>query len=514
MATLTAPYFPVIYVRGYAMTPGEIADAVSSPYMGFNVGSTRLRQAWDRQVQRHIFESPLVRLMKDCGYRDIYADGAEIVGPVPARSVVIYRYYDSADRDLGDGKVLSIVAAAQGLRALIHQLREQVCGQDVQAWRQFKVHLVAHSMGGLVCRCFLQNDSVSKPSDRALVAKVFTYATPHNGIDLAGWQVPAALGLWDISNFSRSTMAGYLNLPAGSKRVDSLGGKFDPQRFFCFVGTNARDYTAVLGLTRALAGEMSDGLVPIENATLQDAPRAFAYRSHSGPYGVVNSEEGYQNLVRFLFGDLRVDGVLEVDALPLPPSVQKAKDAGQPVRASYYFEATVAPRGASHYALSERRFDTFSAVLRSFDELLRLQKAGRQAQRSPVLFSVFLDSSRITVGKTVVFSVELAVSTTGYTIDGKLLLKQHVQGEYLFRDTLTIRITPAARGWNLRYLRTDERWSEGLGTLAEQDGTHYWIALSSQKGFKARLRLDVQRVEPDPDAQGAMLAGAGRSGGG
>jgi hypothetical protein len=76
-----APYFPIIYVRGYAMTPAEIADAVSSPYMGFNVGATKLRQAWDGQVRRHVFESPLVRLMKDCGYRDIYADGAEMVGP-------------------------------------------------------------------------------------------------------------------------------------------------------------------------------------------------------------------------------------------------------------------------------------------------------------------------------------------------------------------------------------------------------------------------------------------------
>lgn len=512
MATLRAPYFPIIYVRGYAMTPGEIADAVSSPYMGFNLGSTRLRQAWDGQVQRHIFESPLVRLMKDCGYRDIYAQGAEIVGPVAARSVVIYRYYDSADRDLGDGKALSIVAAAQGLRALIHRLRAQVCGSDGEALAQFKVYLVAHSMGGLVCRCFLQNDAISTAEDRALVDKVFTYATPHNGIELAGLQVPAVLGLWDMNNFNRRRMAGYLGLAPSSARVDSLDGKFDPERFFCFIGTNSRDYTAALGLARALAGEMSDGLVQIEDAAVQDAPRAFAYRSHSGPYGVVNSEEGYQNLVRFLFGDLRVDGVLEVDALALPPSVQRAKDAGRQVRASYYFEATVAPRGANGYALSQRRRDTFSAMLRGFDELLRLDKAGRDAPRSPVLFSLFLDTSKVTVGRTVVFSLELAVSTTGYTIDRQLWLDQHVEGEYLFRDTLTLRITPTTQGWNVRYLRTDERWSEAAGTLAEWDGTHHWIALASPKGFGARLRLDVQRRGPGAGAQEAALVGAGSGG--
>lgn len=49
----------------------------------------------------------------------------------------------------------------------------------------------------------------------------------------------------------------------------------------------------------------------------------------------------------------------------------------------------------------------------------------------------------------------------------------------------------------MRYLRTDERWREVMGTLAEWDGTHYWIALTSQKGFKARLRLEVQRIALD-----------------
>jgi hypothetical protein len=37
MSKLTAPYFPIIYVRGYAMTPSEVADTVSTPYLGFNL---------------------------------------------------------------------------------------------------------------------------------------------------------------------------------------------------------------------------------------------------------------------------------------------------------------------------------------------------------------------------------------------------------------------------------------------------------------------------------------------
>ena len=261
------------------------------------------------------------------------------------------------------------------------------------------------------------------------------------------------------------------------------------------MGTNHRDYEAAMGLSRRLAGEMSDGLVKIENATVSDSPRAFAFRSHSGPYGVVNSEEGYQNLVRFLFGDVRVDGCLHVEALPLPPSIQKAKDEGREIRASYYFEATVAPRGAFSFRLTERRRSTFSAVLRSYDELLRTEQVGLAEPRHPTIFSIFLDSRKITTGRTLVFSLELAVSATGYTIERKLWPDQHVEGEYLFRDTLTVRMTRTANGFNVRYVNTDEKWSESLGTLATPTDEGFMIPLSSAKGFSAKLLLVVQHRE-------------------
>ena len=174
MDSLVAPYFPIIYVRGYAMTPNEIAATVATPYMGFNLGATKVRQAWDGSVRRNVFESPLVRLMKDYGYRDTYTHGVEISEEIAARSVIIYRYYEPADTDLGDGKVLSIIDAAQGLKALIHKVRDQVCATNAERLQAFRVYLVAHSMGGLVCRSFLQNDAISSPIDRAMVDKVFT----------------------------------------------------------------------------------------------------------------------------------------------------------------------------------------------------------------------------------------------------------------------------------------------------------------------------------------------------
>jgi len=482
---------PIIYVRGYAMTQGEIDDTVATPYMGFNLGATKARQDWRGRVRRHVFESPLVRLMKDHGYRDSYADGTERDGDLPARSVVIYRYYESADSDLGTGNgPPSIEAAASGLGRLVLRLREQVCGEDTEARAAFRVYLVAHSMGGLVCRCFLQNPAVADAEARALVDKVFTYGTPHNGIEMGGLNVPAFLKLWDMDNFNRGTMARYLALDGEPERVDRLDGDFDPDRFFCMVGTNSRDYEVAGGLSSRGAGAMSDGLVRIENATVHGAPRAFAYRAHSGHYGIVNSEEGYQNLCRFLFGNLRVDGELEVEALPLPPSVRAAKEEGREVHASYYFEATVAPRGAMQYRLTERRRETHSAILRTYDELFHPERvAGLKGQRRPYLFSVFLDTRKITRGRTVVFSAELAVSTTGYTIDRALFLDTHIPGEYLFRDTVTVRATRDGDGWNVRYVLADERWGENRGRDVEEDDAGRFIPLSSSKGFKAKLRL-------------------------
>ena len=93
-----------------------------------------------------------------------------------------------------------------------------------------------------------------------------------------------------------------------------ISGSFDPARVFCLIGTNAADY----GLVSKAVGPKSDGLVQIDNAYVHHANRSFVHRSHSGAYGEVNSEEGYQNLRRFLFGTRKVTA--ELVGAQLPPS--------------------------------------------------------------------------------------------------------------------------------------------------------------------------------------------------
>src|SRR6185312_9261120 len=175
-------------------------------------------------------------------------------------------------------------------------------------------------------------------------------------------------------------MKKYLGLPAGAEQVNTLNGKFDVDRFFCLVGTNPKDYTVAAGWSARLVGPFSDGLVRMDNAVVFDgkdgkngtsklAPRAYVYRSHSGYYGIVNSEEGYQNLTRFLFGNFRVDGSLEVRDITLPTDVEQARKDGKEVRASYQFEVVGRVRGA-HWDLSRRLANENSALFRKPRELL------------------------------------------------------------------------------------------------------------------------------------------------
>jgi len=416
-----ACFRPIIYVRGYAGSESAVEETVATPYMGFNLGATKVRQRWDGAITRHVFESPLVRLMKDHGYTDVYEEGdvRPSSEPIPRRSVIVYRYYDQVSEDLGTGDRPDIEVYARGLSDLVARVRDQVCLADGEDPADFRLYLVAHSMGGLICRTFLQNPDAGDAESRACVDKVFTYATPHNGIDVRVLgNVPGFFSRNNADNFNRGRMRDYLRLPDdGDERADSLDGDFDPERFFCLVGTNAKDYDVAAGWSSRVVGPISDGLVRIDNATVRGAPRAYVHRSHSGHYGIVNSEEGYQNLTRFLFGDVRVDGRLVVEDITLPRKVRKALEDGKRVRASYHFETVVRPRGA-RYDLHRRLASEGSAVFRSYDELFHPDRAGLAEPRHPRLFSVYLSGRNRTNPrrKPLVFAVDLSVKVPEYEI--------------------------------------------------------------------------------------------------
>ena len=71
---------------------------------------------------------------------------------VDSRSVWIFRYYEKDSESFGDGEKDPIESYAEDLGRFILRVREQVCQGDPEELEKFKVYLVAHSMGGLICR--------------------------------------------------------------------------------------------------------------------------------------------------------------------------------------------------------------------------------------------------------------------------------------------------------------------------------------------------------------------------
>jgi len=472
--------YPIIYVRGYAMTRGEIDLTTADPFCGFNLGSTTYRATPDKEkaAKKFVFESPVVRLGSDFGYEDVYEDGLDVMdaewsASIPMKSIVIYRYYDTASNILGTGKTPDIKTFATGLGTLILRVRDLVVKDPANgiSSKDFRCYLVAHSMGGLVCRAFLQNKKLGSAEARACVAKVFTYATPHNGVDMAGMNAPSWLSVDDLDNFNRKKMSEYLDLKAifaKTERVDWLPeAVFPSSRFFCMIGTNRADYEVAMGVSRTFAGHGSDGLVRIENAsvwgvdakgvTSSPSATAYAYRSHSGFFGIVNSEESYQNLVRFLFGDLRVDMWLDVEAVSLPKDVQEEADKGRKVGGLYQFELLASPRGKRWY-LTRRMAEEDSVACRNHADLTDASSA---APKSIYLSTIFL-GTRWKVDETndsLAYSLTLGVRVPDYEVEKVFWPDKHYEGAYLFRDSVVIEMTHpevAGAGWKVTY-----KWQGG-----------------------------------------------------
>src|SRR3954449_7246923 len=101
--------YPIIYVRGYAGTQGDVEETVDDPTYGFNLGSTHIRQDADGLARKYLFTGPFARLIKDWGYIDPITAGAQVFDPLPrapewdpSRTIWIYRYYDVTSKTFDD----------------------------------------------------------------------------------------------------------------------------------------------------------------------------------------------------------------------------------------------------------------------------------------------------------------------------------------------------------------------------------------------------------------------------
>ncbi|MFJ6001686.1 esterase/lipase family protein [Arthrobacter sp. NPDC092385] len=361
---------PVIYVRGFAGTSSAINSAVDDPFYGFSQGSVHVRASSSGRPRFHQFESPMLRLVTDHKYEvPVHGDQRSFltrvgVGDVSPASIWIHRYYDdSAGTFAEDPQSFSFEEAARDLFDLIKLVLAKTGAP--------KVFLVAHSMGGLICRALLQRvipegladaeGGLDPAAGTRYVARVFTYATPHGGIRFAVGlglleRLRDAAGTNEADVFGPDRMYDYLTPPA--LRQQHPRDDFDPtvmptdgfptEELFCLIGSNPGDYDVAFGLSSAAVGARSDGLVQIDNAAVHGAPLAIVHRSHSGRYGIVNSEEGYQNLQRFLFGDLKIEVELAGFTVgkKAPASVEFQLDVALAIRG---LPVLVHEQSAAHY---------------------------------------------------------------------------------------------------------------------------------------------------------------------
>lgn len=418
---------PIIYVRGYAMTQSVVESAVNLPYYGFNQGSTKIRAGVDGDPEFFIFESPLVRLMKEHKYTDYFVrcENSEIEilkeiedETVPQKSLWIYRYYDITSKEIGNDDRKEMEYLAENLEVLVDYVLEQTGAP--------KVHLVAHSMGGLICRSLIQKTWKEQSVNK--ISKFFTYGTPHKGIEFRrglGWaaMVRDIFGVNESDVFGPKRMKDYLDLQGDE--LNSLEGHFPPERVFCMIGTNRKDYQVAKGASQWAVGPNSDGLVQIQNAYVKNSSRGFAFRSHSGTYGIVNSEEGYQNLQRFLFGDTSIQfdlaNIKIADSYPDRDTLKYL-----------LFETEVCIAG-NNVLVTEQREEHGSTVKTT---------PTKMENGTETLFRTFLMKSKRGVARSSYSHLQIRIRIVPKHVKNrKLWRNRRYFGEHLFSKTLTIGVS-------------------------------------------------------------------------
>jgi pimeloyl-ACP methyl ester carboxylesterase len=332
--------YPIVYVRGFAGTADARESAYYDTYYGYSESSVEQRDAakgvWLQPIH---FEGQVIRLLKEYGYVDAANGGLALAvrnagggaSQNPTQSLWISRFYD---QDVLQGRVRQIEEHAEDLYKLICEdipaalksLKPRPVDLGGEGDPDYKVILIAHSMGGLVCRCLIQNIMQKKRQDpMRWIHRFVTIATPHGGIELSAVpdfleELAAGAGnVFGAAIFKEHRMREYLELPkpliGDGPDIRSLDGKYSEGRCLCIIGSDHDDYT----IAKKATGNHSDGLVKQDRAYIIGAYWANVHRSHSGRHGIVNSFETYENVRRFLFGDTRVKLWLENLRLLMAP---------------------------------------------------------------------------------------------------------------------------------------------------------------------------------------------------
>lgn len=486
------PYYPIIYVRGYAMRHSEREETFNDTYYGFSATSVEKRQAPPPDYfEANVFEGQLIRLMKikDYGYADAVNRGLEIFHANPSRSIWVCRFYD---QDYIKENLRSIEDHAEDLYKLVCKTiptRLKACGVNLgQNDEDYRVILIAHSMGGLVCRTLIQNLLPHEHTEdpKRWIHRLVTLGTPHRGIELGKIPdfledlVTSRLNPFDSNIFKEERMREYLKLQGKRGRnykyeVHSLGSKdtlhaFPVKRCLCIIGSDYHAYS----VTKEMTGNFSDGLVkqdrayvvageaPAGNHGYPDDQTCYysnIHRAHSGYRGIVNSFESYENIQRFLFGNIKAEISLESIKLNTP-------DDGKS-RYFYDFEFLVSIRGTSIY-LHRREQDPC-------ENAIRLER--KDIPKRLLLHTGFMNS-KLKDDNDNFSHFALTLRVIEHRVEKGFLWDREYPGRPIYAETLEIRVgdsDPSQPGDEVEY-----RW------LSEVAG---WKQMQPDNGlFRAPLR--------------------------
>jgi hypothetical protein len=374
--------------------------------------------------------------------------------------------------------------------------------------KDYKVILVAHSMGGLVCRTLIQNilpAHQQPPQD--WIHRLVTMGTPHKGIELG--RIPdfmerflmRKIKPYNANIFEEKRMRQYLKLPA-SYEPHSLGteqGKyaFPAHRCLCLIGSDHESYGAVQHAT----GTCSDGSVKQDRAYVvagkpnargkyrpeQKAFWANVHRAHSGRRGIVNSYESFENIHRFLFGDVKAEIYLENTAL----GPAKEKDA------QYYYdvEFALSIRGMPVYLHRRQQDPCENAIRYARDDF---------ESKTVLLHTVFMNSALKTVKREPYSHFQLQFRVQERAIKKGFLWDREYPEKTIYSEDLEIRVgdfDEAREGTEVqfRYLSEEGDWED-----ADQSDTGFRIPLR-EAGALAGNFLIVASTWPDETTKDAIL---------
>ena len=460
------PYYPIVYVRGYAEEQEDKLATAVDPYYGFATLTEYNKQlnVGHGHVLSHIYKSPLWTLVSNScednstvlGYQEgekIPADHDESINP--SKSIWLSRVCALDSKSYKQRSMKK--DALELLNLLVYEIPKKLValGMNEDTVRNdYKVILIAHGIAGLVCRTMMQNllpDFKLKKDDEVpilalekitdpekLIHKFVTIGTPHKGHDMGTqdshvtYSVYKPINPYNANGFASERMREYLKLTDLKFDTHSLGNSTFPlKRCLCIIGSDHTRYHS-----NKDAPAFSDGVVkqdhaylvgaerPADNAAYDEKNVAFyanIHRAQTGVCGMVPSVESWAHIQRFLFGDLRVR--IALDNLAIHTKQTEEYDY------FYDFEFAYTVKGCGVY-LHRRQLDPCENPIR----------LGRSEVGAKELFlhNAFLDSKRTYAKTGSHFMMKIAVQE--YRADKSLHYDAQYPSRTIYSENLEVRI--------------------------------------------------------------------------